>query len=1168
MGEVSDYVFDLLGNELLRQGQIKVNFELFGLYYLPSQDLRDIKSFYTNNSVITASVNLRDIYNDFTNTLDRKASEFLERDSGWILEYFVNLEVNVNKFNPLRASSYIPLPPSISKRKAVVNIKNDDQYCFAWSVLASVYTPANHVDRVSSYPDFNLYFDFSGIDYPVSLKQIPIFEAKNNISINVYGIEKMFLDGEQRYQIVGPLHYSKHKRNHHINLLLVDDSEGNYHYCYIRNMSRLISKQLSAHNGAINFCDGCLQSFQTPEKLRNHSENDCNHVSVILPKTDFRLDKLGKRVPKNILKFENYKNKLRCPYVVYADFECLLRKLENVETPTSDTFTVKKFEHVPCAFSYYIKCSFDDSRSKFVTYTGLDAPQVFVSRLEGDLTYIYHNYLKPIISMERLTPQQLEAADNAIVCYICEELFSPEDIKVKDHDHLTGRFRGVCHGNCNLNYKIPSYIPIFFHNLKNYDSHLFIRPLAANGERVDIIPINFEKYISFTKYLVVDAYKNSRGIFKQKILQLRFLDSFQFLSSSLDTLASNLDADQCREVRKFFPDDLQFSYVRQKGVMPYCYMDDMSKLDETALPCRCKFYDHLRQQSILPEDYRRACQVWGVFKCSTLGEYYELYLKSDVLLLADVFENYRDLCLKTYDLDPAHYFTAPGLSWDAMLKFTKVQLELLTDIDMLHFFKKGIRGGCSTCVSRKAEANNKFCPNYDPKKETSYIMYLDMSNMYGASMQRSLPIGDFMWLSTEEISNITTLLENLTEDSRTGYVFEVDLEYPESLHREHNDFPFCPENIIPPGGKLPKLIQNLQHKRKYIIHYLALKQCLAYGLKLKTVHRGIKFTQSAWLKPYIDLNTQLRNSAKNPFERDMFKLKINSIYGKTMENVENRTDIKLSTQFSMNAQRRGAENYISKPTFKSCKVFEENLVAVQLGKTYINYNKPIYVGFSILDISKTLIYDFFYGFLKQRYGDKMSLLYSDTDSLVSLFHTANFYHDMKLNIDKFDTSNFSVDNIHGIPRNPSVIGKMKDEFGGRIIELFLGTGAKAYYVKSGEDEVKKAKGITKSAVKAQLTVEHYQSVVEQQSKVYCTMFTFKSDLHKMYTNYMRKVALSHFDDKRFLIPNSTKTLAWGHRDLKKKEEAETDDENRLDEFINMIHSLEELSNNCRKSLKF
>ncbi|CAH1109716.1 unnamed protein product [Psylliodes chrysocephalus] len=325
------------------------------------------------------------------------------------------------------------------------------------------------------------------------------------------------------------------------------------------------------------------------------------------------------------------------------------------------------------------------------------------------------------------------------------------------------------------------------------------------------------------------------------------------------------------EVRKYFSNEKEFNLMRRKGVFPYSYIDSFQKLDDEELPSRAKFFDNLKGEPITDEDYNRSKET-------------------DVLLLADVFENFRKVCLKKYKLDPAHYLTAPSLSWDAMLKYTQIELELLTDIDMLHFFKKGIRGGVAQCSKRQAMANNKFLPNYNPSKPESYIMYLDATNLYGAAMSESLPFGGFKWIPVENFD-----CNSVKDDASKGYVLEVDLEYPINLHDSHNDLPFCPESIIPPNGKHPKLIPNLFHKEKYIIHYRNLKQCLKYGLKLIKIHRTL---ESSWLKKYIELNTTLRNQANNDFEKDLFKLLVNAIFGKTMENVEKRKSIHLSTHWA------------------------------------------------------------------------------------------------------------------------------------------------------------------------------------------------------------------------------------------------------------------------------
>ena len=275
-------------------------------------------------------------------------------------------------------------------------------------------------------------------------------------------------------------------------------------------------------------------------------------------------------------------------------------------------------------------------------------------------------------------------------------------------------------------------------------------------------------------------------------------------------------------------------------------------------------------------------KVWETFEMQNLEDYHNLYNRVDVLLLTDVFENFRDICIKNYKLDPAHYYTAPGLAWDAALKVTEVKLELLSDMDMLLMVEKGIRGGVSMISNRYGKANNKYMGDrFDDKEPSKYITYLDANNLYGWAMSKPLPTHGFKWMKVNELETW----------EKHSCILEVDLEYPKSLHNLHSDYPLAPEQIE--VNKVLKLIPNLGDKKKYILHYENLKQYLSSGLKLTNIHRGIKFEESQWLEKYIALNTDLRTVAKNEFEKDFFKLMNNSVFGKTMENTRNRVDIKL-----------------------------------------------------------------------------------------------------------------------------------------------------------------------------------------------------------------------------------------------------------------------------------
>ncbi|KAL6416835.1 hypothetical protein ACFW04_013141 [Cataglyphis niger] len=409
--------------------------------------------------------------------------------------------------------------------------------------------------------------------------------------------------------------------------------------------------------------------------------------------------------------------------------------------------------------------------------------------------------------MTPLTADEQERFRDVTNCHVCEKPFESGDARVRDHCHLTGRYRGPAHFSCNLNYKETYVIPIFFHNLSGYDAHFIIKDVAnAFPGSVELLPLTKETYISFAKS--VDEASNERGWFARgRRVKLRFMDSFKFLSASLEKLASYLNKSELKITRSEFPhlDDANFELLTRKGVLPYEYVDDIDKLRETRLPPREAFYSSLTCDIVSGSDYERAIKVWERFRVQTLGEYSDLYLKTDVLLLADIFENFRDACMMSYGLDPAHYYTLPGYTWDAMLKYTGVRFELLTDIDMVMFMERGTRGGLSQCSNRYARANNKYLQSYNPLEPSSYLMYFDVNNLYGWAMCQSLPYEDFRWI--EDVSSVD--LMSVMPNSPISYILEVDLAYPSNLHDSHTDLPFFPTRDKPPGKRQDKLLATL-----------------------------------------------------------------------------------------------------------------------------------------------------------------------------------------------------------------------------------------------------------------------------------------------------------------------------------------------------------------------
>ena len=303
-------------------------------------------------------------------------------------------------------------------------------------------------------------------------------------------------------------------------------------------------------------------------------------------------------------------------------------------------------------------------------------------------------------------------------------------------------------------------------------------------------------------------------------------------------------------------------------------MDHVERFEESTLPPKESFYKVLNDEHISDEDYTHATSVFNSFMCQNMGDYHDLYLMSDVLLLVDVFENFQSVCLKAYNLDPCHFYTSPGLAWQACLKMTEVELELLTDPDMYLFIEEGLRGGISMISNRYSKANNPYVPDYDPTQENSHVMYFDANNLYGWAMSQPLPTGEFDWLTQQEIAALDT--SNVADNNEEGYILEVDLQYPTKLHDLHNDYPLAPEKMKIPsvvlspycqelseclnlrGGTVSKLVPNLRDKTNYVVQYRNLKQYLKLGMRLTKIHRVLVFQQCPWLKSYIDFNTEKR----------------------------------------------------------------------------------------------------------------------------------------------------------------------------------------------------------------------------------------------------------------------------------------------------------------------
>ena len=736
---------------------------------------------------------------EILNVIDKWVSE----GSGWVIDRIDSHYINVTIYTPLHGSSYIELPTELrNPKKGLINIKNIDDECFRWCHIRHLNPQEKNPQRIKKEDKKTINeLNYDGIDFPLSQKHYNKVEKQNNIRINVFGYGK-----GQPF----PIHISKETFEDQMNLLLTTEDEKK-HYVIIKDFNAFMYNQ-TKHKEKKHFCMYCLQCFSSERILANH----VNNCLTINGAQAINMPKHG----ENILKFNNFHKQLPVPFVIYADFEAITKKVqgckqsEEMENEKNKRSYTEAYQtHEDCGYGYKLVCCYRERYNKPIqTYRGEDAVYKFIEKMLEEVEYckavVKKRFNKRLVMTED-DEQRFRTMDG---CHICGEKYTDKDVRVRDHCHITGKFRGSAHQECNLKLRIKPEdikIPVIFHNLRGYDSHFIMQQIGEiakkhaytnkKGEKQDLninaIPNNMEKYMAF-------MLGN----------HLTFIDSFQFMSSSLDRLVSNLPKDDLIYTSKVFKGK-RLNLMSQKGVYPYDFMDSFEKFNRTELPTKDQFYSILNDQHITDDEYNHAKKVWKTFKIKTMGEYHDLYLESDVLLLTDVFEDFRKTCMQYYKLDPCHYFTSPSLSWDAMLKMTNIKLELMTDIDMYQFIEKCMRGGVSYIANRYGKANNKYMKEHDEKAPSKYIMYLDANNLYGWAMSQYLPTGNFKWMSDKEINRID--LGKYKADGKKGLILEVDLEYPQELHDLHNDYPVAPEKTKVSSGMLSEYCKRLLINTKF-----------------------------------------------------------------------------------------------------------------------------------------------------------------------------------------------------------------------------------------------------------------------------------------------------------------------------------------------------------------
>jgi hypothetical protein len=1032
---------------------------------------------------------------------------FVRVGSGWTLKEVLSIHLCLMRYKLFSGACALrTLPHALMNKRGIIFVQNNEENnCFLLAVISVLLNVKKNKGRLTKkYLNFLAQFPQKFKKYPFTEREILRFEKETHVSINVYGFEK----------VIFPHYISEHSQNadFHVNLLLHEN-----HYYGITNLGSLLSVKRNTRKTFV--CQYCLSYFVSFSKFSTHVDLCSEKLQLLsFPSED---DK--------ILKFSDFSTLIPAPFVIYADFESSIQEEKVIEDKTKKTISRRK--HLPIAVASNTICwgdPFHSSPFPFY-YVGANCMDKFFEHISYECERFRKILSRPRdMVMNDVDWENFHQAQQCFMCHISFDL--PQVVKVRDHDHISGRYRFALCSRCNLTYAQQSRkIHIFFHGLSNYDHHFIISNLhKIENHNTRVIPKTGQKYLSFS------------------IGDVNFKDSCQFLSGSLASHVRNL-RDKGEEfffnVNHHFQDEYQRKLFYRKGVFPYNYISSLAKLQETSLPSRENFYNDLTQSHILEEEYVFACDVWEILGCQTLQDYLIFYLLADVLLLSDVFENFRQTTLDNYELDPAHFVSNAQLTLSAFLRYSRAELELFTDVNKYFFVKKGVRGGVSMSVLRYAQANNPYLRNYETLKNDSYIMYFDCNNLYGQAMLQHLPVGNFEW---EENVTVDEIL-SCPADGDVGYIVQCDLKYPQSLHDAHSDFPLAPHHAgipksclspfakailaknkghIPPRATGAKLLCTLHDKHDYVLHYRTLQCYVSLGLQVVKIKKVLSFSQAPVLKSYIDLNTERRANATNEFDVNYFKLMSNSLFGKTMEKAENRIKVDLVSDI------KKYEKKAASVALQTVNRINKNLVAIQSKYTRLFIKKPVYLGMCILDISKVFMYNFHYKVMRNFYPSyKISLLYTDTDSFVYHIQTKDVYRDLEKIQQYFDFSNYPKSHFLFSDKNKKIPGFFKDESGGEFITEFVSLKSKMYaFVRQEREKLrehKSAKGVQNCVIEHNLKFDHYLACLRLNIVYEHEFSNIRSVDHQVFTSKQKKISLSCFDDKRYLTSNTT-SLPYGH----------------------------------------
>lgn len=1189
------------------------------------------RNFFTTKFRTFSKNQFLEQWKDIPFDLQKQFEEAAFQGSGFKVHKFLGAWLNVINTNLTQAGGYIEVP---LYKKGLLNIRNNDNYCFLWCLAAALKPNRSHSRS-----------DLEPSTYQSKFKEL--FKQVDPQDFEGGGLAELFYQKYERlFQIqlqvfehythdlaIYPVYRSATNYSTVIRLLKAVEVDFDHplqfekcHFVLIKGDTRpLFSKMRQQISGALQYtCEICIQHFQTEEDMQQH-RCDGTFIPTVF---ECPQPKYGKTptLPK-----ANPRKKEKVPVVVYADLESMIVP-ENTARGEKSTLVSRQ---EPSAYAFVMVYSRDKIPSERYEYTGPDAITHFFDTLFGRIDAIFWTHIWQGLEMAELTPQEQRAFELAEKCCLCHEDFSPKypnQPKVRHHDHNTGKYVGPAHQFCNLQQQRRTAVTVLFHNFTGYDSHFLVKYLQNYYGRLECIANNGEKFKALIVYRQAPRAKGRKD-YKSHVFGVRFVDSMAFQPGSLDTLFTNQTApefgpdpiDNCGYyITKAIPYThgyiqelvqglsvqqryLAFKLLMRKGVYPYEWVTSFEKFD-FPLFVDGQFQllpDYFQSSLKLGEQYlwekcRQAEAVCRIFGFETFLEYHTLYNLFDVYLLADIFESYRATCIRAKGFDPAQFYGTPSLVYECFKNQNTFHIELITDPMLYRKLRHdGMRGGISYWRKYFCEANNPLNPKYDPAKPTSYIFDQDATSLYPWAARQLMPLGKFQFRSFNlEGENMWTLIQKFVQgDHRFGCYFWVDIYLPQNttewrglvpesyqrygalidknfdgdLWEYQDNYPMLVEMKETATSQLSdlqreryegvhkpckKLITDLRPKTDYMIHYQSLLFAIERGWVPTRISSIFVFEQAYVMRTFMDDAAVARSKSQNAQEKDLHKTCMNSLIGKTIENVEDYSNVKLCTAWekkSTGRQHNQLQNYEKKQMLKpNWTIISENLVIAELYKDKVRLTKPIMLGITVYDVSKILMAQLWYT-LQDYFGRNIELLGTDTDSLVFHVKTEDWEGDvLELNQRKlfegysfFQNSRFPDDvegpfaEGYGIfdtgdKMLKSVPGFFKPDVEG-IVECvamraknyaFLIACEKTQWIRQDgkwvqdkitERDMVKNKGVPKSYIKEYMRFQQMKEcVLSELQEHHSAQFTSLRSIHQtVYAVQQTKSILRAVDDKRY-----------------------------------------------------